>query len=89
VSQGDRLSAVVLELGHADSAQQAARLLRDAGPDYLLVSQKAAIIEHFQRERDGSWRYRAVGPGQRVTLTQGVKLEVDAIFDGVFQLAAG
>lgn len=56
-------------------------------PDYVLVSQKAAMIEHFRREQDGSWRYRAAAPGERVTLTGGAELDVDAIFDGVFQLA--
>jgi Uma2 family endonuclease len=55
--------------------------------DYLLVSQKAALIEHFRREADGSWRYQAAGPGQRVALTGSAVLDVDAIFDGVFQLA--
>ena len=55
--------------------------------DYLLVSQHAASIEHYRRELDGSWRYRAAGLGDTVTLTNGLLLDVTAIYDGVFELA--
>ncbi len=57
--------------------------------DYLLVSQDHARIEHFCREADGSWRYRALGPGQRVVLSNGAAIDVDPVFEGVFELAAG
>ncbi len=53
--------------------------------DYLLVSQAAARIEHFQRG-DGEWHYRVAVAGGRVTLTRGAVLEVDAVFRGVFDL---
>ena len=53
--------------------------------DYLLVSQTAPRIEHFQRG-DGEWHYRVAVPGGRVTLTNGAVLEVDAVFRGVFDL---
>jgi len=55
--------------------------------DYLLVSQHTASIEHYRRESDGSWRYTAAGPGERVTLTDGTTLDVSALFEGVFELA--
>ncbi len=55
--------------------------------DYLLVSQKATAIEHFRREGDGAWRYRAAGRGERVTLTGGVQLDLDTIYENVFDLA--
>jgi Uma2 family endonuclease len=57
--------------------------------DYLLVSQEVASIEHYRRESDGSWRYRAAGPGERVTLTGGSQIEVDVIFDGAFEFVGG
>jgi Uma2 family endonuclease len=55
--------------------------------DYLLVSQNAVSIEHYRREPDGAWRYRASGVGERVVLTGGAELDVDTIFGGVFELA--
>ena len=57
--------------------------------DYLLVSQTVPHIEHFQREADGSWRYRVLGAGESVTLAAGATLAVDSIYDGAFELAAG
>jgi Uma2 family endonuclease len=54
--------------------------------DYLLVSQAVARIEHFRRQADGSWIYRAARSGERVVLAQGSELDVDAIFAGVFEL---
>jgi Uma2 family endonuclease len=57
--------------------------------DYLLVSQDAIRIEHFSRQDDGSWLYRALGTGQRVTLSNRASFDVDAVFEGVFDLAAG
>jgi Uma2 family endonuclease len=56
--------------------------------DYLLVSQAAAQIEHFQREADGSWRYRLVEAGQVVTLSNGAAVAISAVYEGAFELAA-
>lgn len=56
--------------------------------DYVLVSQGEARIEHFRRGEAGAWIYRAAGPGERVQLSNGAELVVDAIFDGVFALPA-
>jgi len=54
--------------------------------DYLLVSQAKPQIELYRRGDEGTWSYRAFGPGERVTLTSGAVLEVDAIFDAVMAL---
>jgi len=56
--------------------------------DYLLVSQAARQIEHFQREADGSWRYRMIEAGDVVTLGNGATLAIDAVYEDAFALAA-
>ena len=56
--------------------------------DYLLVSQTARQIEHFQREADGSWRYRLVEVGGTLMLGNGATVAVDAVYEGAFELAA-
>jgi Uma2 family endonuclease len=54
--------------------------------DYLLVSQAEVRIEHYRRDAGGRWSYRSFGPGERVELTGGAALDVDAIFAGVLEL---
>ena len=54
--------------------------------DYVLVSQTEPRIEHYRRSADGSWTYRAAGPGERVTLSPGASLLVDDLFANVFIL---
>ena len=54
--------------------------------DYVLVSQRSASVEHYQRQDDGSWRYTVVGPGQSASLATGVQLDVDSIYERVFDL---
>lgn len=54
--------------------------------DYVLVSQAEARIEQFRRGPDGSWIYRAAGPGERLTLATGVVVVVDELFTGSFEL---
>jgi len=54
--------------------------------DYVLVSQAEARIEHFRRDRNRTWVYQLAGVGERLTLSSGVDLDVDAIFAGVMQL---
>ena len=54
--------------------------------DYLLVSQAKAQIEQFRRREGNHWDYYTYGPGERVVLTGGAELEIDAIFEGVFAL---
>lgn len=55
--------------------------------DYLLVSQSKIQIEQFRRREGKHWDYVSYGPGERVVLTSGAELDLDAIFDGVFALA--
>lgn len=54
--------------------------------DYVIVSQREPRIEHFRREPSGAWSYAVAERGQRVTLGIGASLEVDAIYEGVFEL---
>jgi len=56
--------------------------------DYILVSQDRAYIEHFARI-DNRWIYASANAGDRVKLTNGITLDVDAIFAGVFDLPGG
>lgn len=55
--------------------------------DYVLVSQDRARIEHFARASDGRWVYTSANTGERVRLTDGTVLDIDAIFAGVFELS--
>jgi Uma2 family endonuclease len=54
--------------------------------EYLLVWQSEPRIEHFRREAADRWSFRSCGPGERIALTGGAVLEVDAIFAGAFEL---
>ena len=54
--------------------------------DYVLISQSAARIEHYQREAGGEWHYRVAEAGGRVTLKSGALLNVDEVFRGAFEL---
>jgi len=54
--------------------------------DYVLISQSKPQVEIYQRQDGGSWSYRAFGPGERLTLSTGALLDVDALFDGVMAL---
>jgi Uma2 family endonuclease len=56
--------------------------------DYLLVEQSATRIEHYQREADGSFRYRMLEAGSVITLANGARLSVDAVYEGAFALDA-
>ncbi len=57
--------------------------------DYVLVTQTSAGLEHFAREAGGSWRYRLLGSGDVLTLSNGSTIAVDAVFEGAFEVAAG
>jgi Uma2 family endonuclease len=54
--------------------------------DYVLVSQSEPRIEHFRRAPDGSWIYRAAGPGEQLKLSTGAVLVVDDVFAGAFEV---
>jgi Uma2 family endonuclease len=56
--------------------------------DYLLVAQAQVRVEHYRREAD-AWRYRVLVAGDTIELSNGARVAVDAIYAGVFELAAG
>lgn len=61
----------------------------DSLTDYLLLSQAHARIEHYHREADGSWRYRVAESGGTIALLGGVRVSVDAVYDGAFEVPSG
>lgn len=53
--------------------------------EYVLVSQKEPLVEHYSRQADGVWLYRALGPGERLVLPSvGCAIAVDRIYLKVF-----
>lgn len=56
--------------------------------DYVLLAQGSVRIEHYQREREGTWRYRVLGPGEALVLTGGASAAVDRVYEGAFELPA-
>jgi len=53
--------------------------------EYVLVSQKQKLVEHFHRQVDGSWLLRVSGAGESVSLPSlGCELAVDEIYFKVF-----
>lgn len=53
--------------------------------DYVLVSQKAVLVEHYHRLADGTWLYRALGPGEHLVLESlGCEIAVDSVYLKVF-----
>ena len=49
--------------------------------DYLLVTQGRARVEHYQRQADGAWVLRELGPGARLRLEGfDAEIEVDEIY---------
>jgi Uma2 family endonuclease len=54
--------------------------------DYVLVSQKQVLVEHFQRQEDGGWLLRALAPGERLALPSlGCDVAVDRFYLKVFE----
>jgi Uma2 family endonuclease len=58
--------------------------------DYLLVTQTRARIEHYERQADGNWLLRELGPGARLWLrsVEG-ELAVDDVYHKVALPSAG
>jgi Uma2 family endonuclease len=49
--------------------------------DYVLVSQNAVRVEHFQRRADGRWLLTIAGPGEKLVLESvGITLDVDRLY---------
>jgi Uma2 family endonuclease len=56
--------------------------------EYVLVSQTEVLVEHYHRGTDGTWIYRALGPGERLVLPSlGCEIPVDRIYLKVFSEA--
>lgn len=53
--------------------------------NYFLVSQALPRIECFERQETG-WHYEVVEAGGRLTLHKGFVLEIDALYEGIFEL---
>jgi Uma2 family endonuclease len=53
--------------------------------EYVLVSQTRPRIEIYRREGEG-WHFDVVEAGERVILAGQFELEVDAIYEGIFEL---
>jgi Uma2 family endonuclease len=57
----------------------------DTLDDYILVSQTTVLVEHYHRLPDGTWLYRALGPGQQLSLASlGCEIPIDRIYLKVF-----
>jgi Uma2 family endonuclease len=53
--------------------------------EYVLVSQKQALIEVFAHDGEGRWVLTVAGPGERLELASiGCTLEVDAVYGDMF-----
>lgn len=49
--------------------------------DYVVISQKAARVEHFHRQPDNRWLLTILGPGEQLVLASiGVTIDVDRIY---------
>ncbi|MBK9261200.1 MAG: Uma2 family endonuclease [Polyangiaceae bacterium] len=52
---------------------------------YVLASQDKPMLEVFTRQDNGSWNYRAYGPGEKAPLSAiGCELDVDSVYTDVF-----
>lgn len=56
--------------------------------EYVLVSQSSARIEVFRRDGE-RWQYEVVEAGEQLRLVGRFELDVDGIYDGVFELPGG
>jgi len=53
--------------------------------DYFLVSQSLLRIESYRRQGQG-WHYEVIEASGHIILGEGFELEIDALYDGVFEL---
>jgi len=57
--------------------------------EYVLVSQKLELVEHFHRQANGTWLLRVCGAGESVSLPSlGCELKVEEIYLKVFAAPA-
>lgn len=58
--------------------------------DYVLIAQHAVAVEHFERQGNGTWLLRPLGPGETLRLASlGVEVPLSEIYLKVFPEAAG
>jgi Uma2 family endonuclease len=51
---------------------------------YVLAAQDKPLLEVYTRQDDGSWNYRAYGPGEKAALSAiGCELDVDVVYTDV------
>lgn len=73
-----------------DRGEKFARYRRlESLSDYVLVSQKQVLVEHFSRRPDGTWLLTVLGPGEILVLASvGCEVAVDEIYLKVFEVPA-
>lgn len=55
---------------------------------YVLASRAEPLVEHYRRQPDGAWHYRALGPGDRLTLASlDCEISVDRKYPKAFRTA--
>jgi Uma2 family endonuclease len=58
--------------------------------EYVLVSQKRELVEHFHRQADGTWLLHVYGAGESVSLPSlGCELKVAEVYLKVFEPGRG
>ena len=53
--------------------------------DYFLVSQSLPRVECYRRQ-DTGWHYEVIETGGRIALGKDIELELDALYDGIFEI---
>jgi len=54
---------------------------------YVLAAQDKPLVEVYTRQDDGSWNYRAYGPGEKAALSAiACELDVDMVYTDVFDV---
>lgn len=67
--------------------KQAGYLALPSVEHFVLVSQREPRVEVYTRQAAGSFQFQVYGPGSTIVLAGlGVSLEVDALYEGVFEL---
>jgi len=58
----------------------------DSLQDYVIVSQTEPLVEQFSRQANGTWLYRALGPGEQLVLASlDCSIPVDRVYLKVFR----
>lgn len=81
-----RLGVVVLSSATDRGRKRRSFMLVGELQEYLLVSQDRVLVERDSRHGD-EWMHRSYGAGESITLTTGHVLDVDALYQGVLDIA--